>query len=65
MSAPVCYVMQAADWDQFTQFIGLVVLFLVVAPWVLNIDLWWWIDRYRIERRRRRLRAIREARAHA
>ena len=59
MSAPTCYVIDAVQWDQFMGALGWAFLACFAMVWAMSVEWHWHIDRWRIHRRRRRIRAIR------
>lgn len=63
--SPSCYVIGAAEWTAAVESLGWALLLLFVAVWAAGVD-WWRVgDLFRAHARRRRLRAIRQARAVA
>lgn len=57
MSAPV--VINAAEWELFLDTLELLWLWTVVLALVMKADFWHMADRWRVHKRRRRIRAIR------
>lgn len=62
MVDPACYVITASEWEQLVTALAYLALLLPVAGWLVSIDWWRVEDRFRVCRRRRRIRAIRKAR---
>lgn len=62
MADPACYVIAADDWNQLVQALAYLALLLPIAVWLIGFDWSRVVDRIRVHRRRRRLRAIRQVR---
>lgn len=63
MSAPSCYVLEAAQWDAMVSSVAWAFFFMLGVVWLAT---WRWYefeDRVRRFRRRRRIRRIRAARS--
>ena len=62
MSAPTCYVIDAAQWDHFMVSLGWAFLLCFAAVVAASTDWHAWIGLWRRQLRRRRLRRIRAGR---
>lgn len=62
MADPTCYVISGDDWRELVQSLAFLALIFPVAWQLITADWWFWVDRFRVLARRRRLRVIREAR---
>ncbi|MGR4896965.1 hypothetical protein ACIPR8_17015 [Stenotrophomonas sp. LARHCG68] len=62
MADPTCYVISAADWNSLMWVIAMFCVFGPVVWWLIDLDWGRIVYAVRVLLRRRRLRAIREAR---
>lgn len=62
---PACYVVTPAEVSQILDALGNAFLLVVLLVWAAGVDWWRWEWRYRMWRRRRRLRGIRARRVAA
>ena len=62
MVEPSCYVISAADWHQLVKALALGTLLVPITQVLIATDWLGWLEFFRRRARRRRLRAIREAR---
>lgn len=63
MSAPTCYVIDAADWGHFMTSLGGAFALCFLLTWVMSVNWFAWGEFLRRQLRRRRLRRIRQSRA--
>lgn len=65
MNAPSCYVVSATEWGAAGDALAQVIVLLLVCVWAAGVDWWRLGDLIQRHMRRRRLRAIRAAKASA
>jgi len=65
MNAPTCYVIDAATWNAAWSDVGLAFVLCLVAVYAASVDWLWYVDRYRVHQRRRRINEIRWTRVVA
>lgn len=62
MADPSCFVITASDWNSLMLVISIYCVFGPVVWWLITLDWYRLAYLFRVLRRRRRLRAIREVR---
>jgi len=62
MVEPSCYVISSADWHQLVKVLAVGALLVPIAQVLITTEWLCWLDFFRRHARRRRVRAIREAR---